>query len=342
MRTQQLRYQNPDWTYPVVGGVMAVTDDVGTVEPVLDLSLNSVSLTGGELTYDGMNLLLNGLPIEGGSGGATGPTGPAGPTGQAGAVGATGPAGLVGVTGTFNSDYLYWDSATVAWKVGSERVRIGQRAGEIGQQVSTVAVGLNAGQQAQAAYSVAVGVQAGQVSQSTNSVAIGNQAGFQRQGRSSVGVGYLAGYTDQSENSVAIGYYAGGGTQGRNAVAVGYYAGIAAQGDYAIAIGSEAGATLQPPNSICLNATGAPLIPAVPNSLVIAPIRSDPTPATSFLSYNNVTAEVINASIFSYITFAPVSPSTVPNNSFFVDSTGGDNILSFKNNDGTVKTFVFV
>jgi hypothetical protein len=124
-------------------------------------------------------------------------------------------------------------------------------------------------------------------------------------------------------------------------VAVGYYAGIAAQGDYAVAIGSEAGTTMQPPNSICLNATGLPLIPAMPDSLVVAPIRQVSTPVSNVLSYNISTAEVINASIFSYITFAPVSPSTVPNNSIFVDSTGGG-VLSFKTNDGILKVIAFV
>jgi len=67
LRTQQLRYQNPDWTYPVIGGMMGVVDEYGTVEPIVDLSVNSVSLAGptgpGVLVYDGSGLLLNGQVV---------------------------------------------------------------------------------------------------------------------------------------------------------------------------------------------------------------------------------------------------------------------------------------
>ena len=102
IRTQQLRYQNPDWTYPEVGGVMAVSDWRGTVEPTLDPSITSLALMGptgatGTLTFNGTNLLINGSPITGG--GVQGPTGPVGPTGSAGPTGPTGTMGPTGPTG---------------------------------------------------------------------------------------------------------------------------------------------------------------------------------------------------------------------------------------------------
>jgi hypothetical protein len=379
VRTQQLRFQNSDWSFPEVGSVMAVTDITGTVEPTLDLYVNSVNLTGGVLTYDGSGLVLNGSPIGGndsmtgsmgstgptgavgatgptgvtgsmgstgptgstgstgstgptgptgstGSTGSAGPTGPTGSTGSAGPTGPTGPAGSIGVTGTYNSDYIFWDASFSTWKVGSDRVRIGQRAGETSQRPLTVAVGTNAGR----------------ISQDTYCIAVGHEAGYERQRVGAVAVGFAAGMSDQSDNAVAVGTFAGSASQGRNAVAVGYGAGGIYQGENAIAIGLSAGGTSQPPNSICINASGNSLVPTGSESFFVAPIRSDPTPANGFLSYNTTTCEVVNSSVSNFITLTPIAPGSVLNNSIFIDNTGGDNVLSFKTGEGIVRSFALI
>jgi len=76
LRTQQLRLQNSDNTYPALGAVMAVGDVRGTIAPTLNPVVTSVGLkTGasvGRLTFDGTQLLVNGIPIGGGSGGGGG------------------------------------------------------------------------------------------------------------------------------------------------------------------------------------------------------------------------------------------------------------------------------
>jgi hypothetical protein len=70
MRTQQLRYQNPDNTYPSLGAVLAMSDRRGTVTPTLTPIVNRLDLRGpdgstGEITYDGDTLLLNGTSVSG-------------------------------------------------------------------------------------------------------------------------------------------------------------------------------------------------------------------------------------------------------------------------------------
>jgi len=79
VRTQQIRFMNPDWTYPTRGAVLAVADNVGSVVPTMDLTIASLSLKGvtgsvGELTYDGTNLLVNGEPITATTGDMSGDT----------------------------------------------------------------------------------------------------------------------------------------------------------------------------------------------------------------------------------------------------------------------------
>lgn len=130
VRTQQIRYMNPDWTYPARGAVLAVADNVGSMIPTMDVTINSLSLKGvtgsvGELTYDGRNLLVNGEPITATTGDMSGDTihlgqlvltasgdyirvksataeyviRPGGGGGGAGATGSVGPRGATGMTG---------------------------------------------------------------------------------------------------------------------------------------------------------------------------------------------------------------------------------------------------
>jgi hypothetical protein len=136
-RMQQIRYVNPDWTYPSRGAVLAVSDNAGTMMPTMNVTINSLGLKGatggtvGELTYDGTNLLVNGEPITvtggdtinlgrltltasgdyirvnsettdyiiqpGGGGGGGG--GSVGPRGATGPLGPTGRSGPIGATG---------------------------------------------------------------------------------------------------------------------------------------------------------------------------------------------------------------------------------------------------
>jgi hypothetical protein len=127
VRTQQIRYMNPDWTYPARGAVLAVADNVGSMIPTMDVTINSLSLKGvtgsvGELTYDGRNLLVNGEPITATTGDMSGDTIHLGqlvltasgdyirvksetaeyvirPGGGGGATGSVGPRGAMGMTG---------------------------------------------------------------------------------------------------------------------------------------------------------------------------------------------------------------------------------------------------
>lgn len=102
LRTQGLRMQNPDNTYPTEGGVLTVVNEAGLVRPEVGIVLETLTLLDasaeeGVLTYDGTNIEMNGEPI----GTGRGPTGPDGPVGITGPVGSgliQGPVGPVGVT----------------------------------------------------------------------------------------------------------------------------------------------------------------------------------------------------------------------------------------------------
>ena len=109
LRTQGLRMQNPDNTYPAEGGVLTVVNGAGLVRPesaivVETLTLLDMPASGGVLTYDGVSVEINGDPIGTGRGptgpvGSTGVTGPDGSTWGMGSEGGTGVGGPTGVTG---------------------------------------------------------------------------------------------------------------------------------------------------------------------------------------------------------------------------------------------------
>jgi hypothetical protein len=91
LRLRQLLVQNPDRSFPAVGSLLVTDTENGHTVWTQDICANSVTLNGpmgddGTLTYDGTNLLVNGVPVGGGGGGPTGPTGPRGYTGPIGPV----------------------------------------------------------------------------------------------------------------------------------------------------------------------------------------------------------------------------------------------------------------
>jgi hypothetical protein len=214
----------------------------------------------GETGTDGTN----GTNGEKGDTGDQGTQGIQGETGTAGTDG-TNVIGVSGDLGNAYSDYLYWDTISNSWSVGSGEVHIGQNAGES--------------------------------SQGSSAVAIGRDSGIDSQGDFSVAIGTFSGYKSQGSEAVAIGYKSGTYSQGSNAVAIGNISGFSGQGDNAIAIGALSGIH-QTNNSIILNATGSELNSTVSNSLYIAPIREANGPQV--LTYDPITKEVTVATATTY------------------------------------------
>jgi hypothetical protein len=210
-----------------------------------------------------------------------GPQGATGATGPQGATGATGPQGATGATGPLTpfginySDYLYWDGA--AWTVGDQTVHLGANAGSTSQ-------GINA---------VAVGVSAGLFSQGSQAIAVGDNAGLVSQGAGAVAIGYQAGGPGQGDESVAIGYNFAGSKTGVNAISIGSRA-------------HEINPDGQPANSIIINATGGPLIAAVPSATYITPIRPDA--GQSCLKYRPSTGEITYDVAKTFVIDHPTDP----------------------------------
>jgi hypothetical protein len=66
LKTRQIVYQHPDGTFPSAGGVLAMGDTRGHAAWTRDPSVDTITLaTGGTLAYDGSDLLLNGVPVQG-------------------------------------------------------------------------------------------------------------------------------------------------------------------------------------------------------------------------------------------------------------------------------------
>jgi hypothetical protein len=124
----------------------------------------------------------------------------------------TGGGGVV-PNGTSWGDYLYWDSTTSSWALGSQAVRIGSNAARYNQGLRSVAVGYLAGNTGQQFFSVAIGVNAGRFVQGAQAVAIGSSAGSTGQQDNSVAIGGYAAAQGQGDSSVAIGNSAGGSRQ---------------------------------------------------------------------------------------------------------------------------------
>ncbi len=228
-----------------------------------------------------------------GSNGSTGPTGAIGPTGPAGgggggtgftgptgAIGPTGPAGSGGggninLTGTYYSDYIYWNSYSGAWAVGSDTVHLGRDAGYTGQGFDAIAIGSNAGRLNQQSNAISMGIDSGFNTQGTNSIAIGNQAG----------------YSIQQESAIAIGLGAGYATQGTGSIAIGFQSGNINQGIYSIALGANAGINAQADFSIVLNASDTVVLDTSASGFYVNPVNSQPS-STYVLSYDPVSYEI--------------------------------------------------
>jgi len=271
----------------------------------------------------------------------------------------TGPTGFISISGTNYGDYVYWNTNTNAWAVGSQQVVQGGNAGKMSQNAYAVAVGFYAGFTGQGTGSVAVGAFAGMTGQGANAVAIGYQAAQGYQGTNSVAIGYQAGFTGQNANSVAIGYQAGYTGQGTGSIAIGYQAGFQdATGPNSIAIGTQAGqyglgsnsiaiGNLAGPtgaaynNTIVLNASGTGLSPNTGSAFYVAPIRNavetQMADVSSVLFYNTTTSEITYASRSVVLpTIQPSYPNvTIP---ILFAAGAGTNTLSYSTNLGTTWT----
>jgi hypothetical protein len=140
--------------------------------------------------------------------GQQGAEGAQGSRGPIGAQGATGPIGLTGnpygITADCFGAYLYWDTDTSDWVVGTQNITLGCDAGKNSQGSNSIAIGLNAGTNYQNTNSIAIGHESGRWNQGGTAIAIGYQAGFTGQGNYSIAIGNQAGYTGQSSNSIVL------------------------------------------------------------------------------------------------------------------------------------------
>jgi hypothetical protein len=226
----------------------------------------------------------------------------------------------------------------------SSSVAVGNASGNLNQARDAVAVGVLSGQNNQGESAVAIGNTAASTSQGTQAVAIGRLAGNTSQGQNAVAVGNVAGQTSQGQNAVAVGVNAGegtvaGGGQGANAVAIGVFAGrgeTSGQGASSIAIGNSAGRASQVANSICLNASGVALNPAVAG-LHIDPVRN--VTQTTVLGYNTTSKEITYYTPSTSITASTISNTgniTIdPSNTLII---AGD--LDMSGNNSTISTSI--
>ena len=163
---------------------------------------------------------------------------------------------------------------------------------------SELAIGKTSGT-SQGSNCIAIGAGAG-LSQTTNAIAIGGLAG-QSQTNASIAIGFRAGET-QGLYGIAVGLDAGK-NQLVDTIAIGRNAGqgtSTAQGANAIAIGLNAGVASQTAGSICLNASGVALNPAVAGCF-INPIRLDDTLPIQPVCYNNITKELFYTSSAKFV-----------------------------------------
>ena len=96
-------------------------------------------------------------------------------------------------SGTNYGDYIYWDSVSTSWVIGSTKINLGSGAGQINQGGNSVALGNQSGNLNQGASSIAIGDSSGNINQGVYSIASGYQAGEKSQGNYAIAVGYQAG-----------------------------------------------------------------------------------------------------------------------------------------------------
>lgn len=134
----------------------------------------------------------------------------------------------------------------------TNRIAIGNKAGNIGQGLLSIAIGHQAGEHSQNTSAVAVGAAAGQFDQHILAVAIGGGAGYTSQGDDSIAIGTFAGQSFQKKNSISIGNSAGKINQDEFSIAIGNEAGSSTQSSNSVAIGNGAGKINQSGNSIAV------------------------------------------------------------------------------------------
>jgi hypothetical protein len=229
-------------------------------------------------------------------------------------------------------DYIYWNSTTATWVVGSQQIQLGGNAGKVGQAAGAVAVGFNAGSSGQRPQSIAIGQNAGQTGQGGNAfslgnaVAIGQNAGSFNQNEFSIAIGIRAGQTAQGGvfgGAIAIGKNAGSNNQGQETICIGTYTNVTdptlgGQDLRAIAIGTDAidEATVQVAGSIVLNGTGSAIntneastIGSTVGGLYVAPIQPTATAFTTVLGYDTTTKQVVYSTTGkSFIIDHPLDP----------------------------------
>jgi len=214
-----------------------------------------------------------------------------------------------GATGTLATDSGFtWTLASQRLVLGPTGVSIGVNAGSASQAPHTIAIGTSAGLTSQGTQSIAIGRLAGTSTQATNAIAIGVSAGQLAQGGYAIAIGASAGNTGQGADAIAIGDTAGQTSQGANAVAIGRQAGQWTQGSNAVAIGYLAGITGQASGSICLNASGAAVVPTQAG-FYVAPIRTQAIAADSLVLGYTGTELVINSSK-TFVVDHPLKPHT--------------------------------
>lgn len=179
------------------------------------------------------------------------PTGPAGPIGPIGPIGPAGPKGI-DLSGNCFGDYIYWDTSTNYWLIGSDNITLGCGAGEITQGQYSVAVGFSAGNDNQGQNAISIGRESGETSQNAQSISIGFKAGQNTQNINAISIGSNAGQNTQNINAIAIGPLSGQNNQGEKAIAIGLNTGNINQGPSSISIGDGSGQNTQGQNAISI------------------------------------------------------------------------------------------
>ena len=133
----------------------------------------------------------------------------------------------------------------------SYAIAIGSNTGSNTQGISAIAIGTNAGANSQQDFTIAIGANAGFNSQQVNAVAIGLNAGLDSQ-QEAVAIGSDAGYNNQRYHSIAIGAQAGSNNQYWGSIAIGRAAGTANQSSEAIALGHQTGSLSQNTKAIAI------------------------------------------------------------------------------------------
>ncbi|MEH6538434.1 MAG: hypothetical protein V7719_18710 [Psychroserpens sp.] len=160
--------------------------------------------------------------------------------------------GFSGDLGNAYSDYLYWDTISNSWRVGGDKVHIGQDAGSINQAPFTVAIGERSGYDSQGFSAVAIGESSGEFNQQDSAVAIGSRSGSDSQGFEAVAIGSRSGEVQQGFLAIAIGSRSGNSNQAPFAVAIGERSGEVNQAPLAVAIGESSGRDGQAPEAVAI------------------------------------------------------------------------------------------